>query len=71
MRLAFALGLFVGARSLVLAQDARLTEATQQVEKRISDSHADVGVMFLTIGGKTAWSYHGCFVDRFRGRKGG
>jgi beta-lactamase class A len=58
MRLAFALGLLVGARSLVLAQDAKLNAATQQVEKRISDSHADVGVVFRTIDGKTAWSYH-------------
>jgi beta-lactamase class A len=56
--LAFALGLLVGARSLVLAQDTKLAKATQQIEKRINDSHADVGVVFRTIDGKTAWSYH-------------
>ena len=58
MRLAFALGFLVGPRSLVLAQDTKLAEARQQIEKRISDSHADVGVAFRTIDGKTSWSYH-------------
>jgi beta-lactamase class A len=58
MRLAFALGLLVGARSLVFAQDTKLAEATQQIEKRISDSHADVGVVFRTLDGKTSWSYN-------------
>jgi beta-lactamase class A len=58
MRLAFAFGFLVGARSLVFAQDTKLAEATQQIEKRISDSHADVGVVFRTIEGKTSWSYH-------------
>jgi len=57
MRLTFALGLLVIARSLVLAQDTKLAEATQQIEKRISNSRADVGVVFRTLDGKTAWSY--------------
>jgi beta-lactamase class A len=44
--------------SLLFAQDANLAEATQQIEKRISESHADVGVVFRTLDGKSAWTYH-------------
>jgi beta-lactamase class A len=56
--LAFALTCVLSAPSLLPAQGAKLAEATQQIEKRISDSHADVGVVFRTIDGKTAWTYH-------------
>jgi beta-lactamase class A len=44
--------------SLLFAQDTNLAEATQQIEKRISESHADVGVVFRTLDGKSAWTYH-------------
>lgn len=40
------------------AQDAKLAAAQQQIEKRIADSHADVGVAFETLDGKTHWFYH-------------
>jgi beta-lactamase class A len=56
MRLALACVL--GAPSLLPAQYTKLAEATQQIEKRISDSHADVGVVFRTLDGKTSWSYN-------------
>jgi beta-lactamase class A len=44
--------------SLLFSQDAKLSEATQQIDKRIIDSHADVGVVFRTLDGRSAWTYH-------------
>lgn len=41
-----------------LGQQTKLAEATQQVEKRIAESHADVGVVFRTLDGKSEWTYH-------------
>lgn len=41
-----------------LGQQTRLAEASQQVEKRIAESHADVGVVFRTLDGKSEWTYH-------------
>lgn len=40
------------------AQDAKLAAAIRQAEKRIADSHADVGVAFRTLDGQAYWSYH-------------
>ena len=56
MLLAFAC--LLNGPSRLLSQDLKLTEATQHIEKRISDSHADVGIVFRTLDGKTAWTYH-------------
>jgi beta-lactamase class A len=42
----------------VFGQDAKLAAAIQQAEKRIADSHADVGVAFRTRDGKAEWLYH-------------
>ena len=39
-------------------QDARLASAIQQIDKRIADSRADVGVAFRTLDGKVRWFYH-------------
>lgn len=41
-----------------LGQQTRLAEASQQVEKRIAASRADVGVVFRTLDGKSEWTYH-------------
>ena len=41
-----------------LGQQTKLAEASQQVEKRIAESHAEVGVVFRTLDGKSEWTYH-------------
>ena len=46
----------LGASSF--AQSPNLTAATQQIQKRIADSHADVAIAFRTLDGKTEWFYH-------------
>ena len=40
------------------AQSPSLAATEQQIEKRIADSHAEVGIAFRTLDGKTAWFYH-------------
>ena len=40
------------------AQQTKLREAAQQIEKRVAESHADVGIVFRTIDGKSEWTYH-------------
>ena len=40
------------------AQSPGLVAAEEQIQKRIADSHADVGVAFRTLDGKTEWFYH-------------
>jgi beta-lactamase class A len=40
------------------AQSPNLAAAEQQIQKRIADSHADVGIAFRTLDGKTEWFYH-------------
>jgi len=40
------------------AQSPQLLAAEQQIEKRIADSHADVGIAFRTLDGKSEWFYH-------------
>ena len=52
----FALLLIAVGRCV--AQDARLTSAILQGEKRIGDSHADIGIAFRTLDGKAEWFYH-------------
>jgi beta-lactamase class A len=39
-------------------QDAQLARATEQAEKRIADSQADVGIAFRTLDGRSQWFYH-------------
>jgi beta-lactamase class A len=39
-------------------QSPNLTAATQQIQKCIADSHADVAIAFRTLDGKTEWFYH-------------
>ena len=48
--------LFLPASSF--AQTPSLVAAEQQIEKLIADSHADVGIAFRTLDGKTEWFYH-------------
>jgi beta-lactamase class A len=48
--------LFLAASSF--AQSPNLSGATQQIQKRIADSHADVAIAFRTLDGKTEWFYH-------------
>jgi beta-lactamase class A len=40
------------------AQQTKLRVAAQQIEKRVAESHADVGIVFRTIDGKSEWTYH-------------
>ena len=40
------------------AQSPGLIAMEEQIQKRIADSHADVGVAFRTLDGKTEWFYH-------------
>ena len=40
------------------AQSPGLVAVEEQIQKRIADSHADVGVAFRTLDGKTEWCYH-------------
>jgi beta-lactamase class A len=39
-------------------QDAKLAAASQQIEKRIADSHAEVGLAFRTLDGKSEYFVH-------------
>jgi beta-lactamase class A len=39
-------------------QGTKLAAAIQQAEKRIADSHAEVGIAFRTLDGKAEWFYH-------------
>jgi len=50
-------GLFISCVP-TLAQDPQLTAATQQIEKRIADSHADVAIAFRTLDGRTELFFH-------------
>ena len=43
--------------ALVRGQDAKLSEATVQIQERIEKSGADVGVAFRTLDGKTEWYF--------------
>jgi len=47
---------FLAASSF--AQSPNLVAAEQQIEKRIADSHADVGIALRTLDGQTEWFYH-------------
>jgi beta-lactamase class A len=38
------------------AQPSKLDDAAQQIEKQIAQSQAGVGIVFLTLDGKTQWS---------------
>jgi beta-lactamase class A len=40
------------------AQDAKLAAASQQIEKRIAESHAEVGLAFHTLDGKSEYFLH-------------
>ena len=43
--------------TLSLAQDAKLASAEGQIEKRITDSHAEVGVAFASLDGKAEYLF--------------
>jgi beta-lactamase class A len=40
------------------AQSVASTQGQSQIERRIGDSHADVGVYFRTLDGKAEWFFH-------------
>jgi beta-lactamase class A len=44
--------------SPTLAQTPQLTTATQQIQKRIADSGADVAIALHSLDGQTEWFYH-------------
>jgi len=46
------------AASICAAQDAKLAEATREAQKRIADSHAEVGIAFRTVDGKAEWFHN-------------
>lgn len=46
------------APTFVWAQNIPFSAVQQQIEKRISDSHADVGIAFRTLDGKAEWYFH-------------
>jgi beta-lactamase class A len=52
------IGSLLASGSCCFAQDGKLTAAEAQIEKRIVDSHADVGVALRTLDGKDEWLYH-------------
>ena len=52
------LAAFLSLWASSFAQSPNLTAATQQIQKRIADSHADVAIAFRTLDGKTEWFYH-------------
>lgn len=43
--------------TLSFAQDAKLASAEAQIEKRIADSHAEVGVAFASLDGKAEYRF--------------
>jgi beta-lactamase class A len=54
----FLLGLTFYFAATSVAQSGYLAAAEQQIEKRIADSHADVGIAFRTLDGTTEWYFH-------------
>jgi beta-lactamase class A len=57
-QLIFLLSLIASLAAPSFAQSPNLAAAEQQIQKHIADSHADVGVAFRTLDGKTEWFYH-------------
>ncbi len=57
-QLIFLLSLIASLAAPSFAQSPNLAAAEQQIQKHIADSHADVGVAFRTLDGKTEWLYH-------------
>ena len=57
-QLIFLLSLIASLAASSFAQSPNLAAAEQQIQKHIADSHADVGVAFRTLDGKTEWFYH-------------
>ena len=51
-----AVALFVAISGY--SQDAKLAGAQAQIEKRIAESHADVGITFRTLDGKSEYFFH-------------
>jgi beta-lactamase class A len=41
-----------------LAQQSTLDNAAHQIEQRIAESHAEVGVVFATLDGKSQWTHN-------------
>jgi beta-lactamase class A len=54
----FLFGLSFSFAAASAAQSGNLVAAEQQIERRIADSHADVGVAFRTLDGTTEWYFH-------------
>jgi beta-lactamase class A len=57
-QLVFLLSLIASLAAPSFAQSPNLAAAEEQIQKHIADSHADVGVAFRTLDGKTEWFYH-------------
>ena len=57
-QLIFLLSVIALVAATSFAQSPGLVAAEEQIQKRIGDSHADVGVAFRTLDGKTEWFYH-------------
>ena len=57
-QLIFLFSLIASVVAPSFAQSPNLAAAEQQIQKHIADSHADVGVAFRTLDGKTEWFYH-------------
>lgn len=57
-QLIFLLSLIASPVAPSFAQSPNLAAAEQQIQRHIADSHADVGVAFRTLDGKTEWFYH-------------
>ena len=57
-QLILLLSLIASLAAASFAQSPNLAAAEQQIQKHIVDSHADVGVAFRTLDGKTEWFYH-------------
>jgi beta-lactamase class A len=57
-QLIFLFSLIASVVAPSFAQSPNLAAAEQQIQKHIADAHADVGVAFRTLDGKTEWFYH-------------
>jgi beta-lactamase class A len=54
----FLLSLIAFLAAPSFAQSLNLAAAEQQIQRHVADSHADVGIAFRTLDGKTEWFYH-------------
>ena len=54
----FLLSLIAFLAAPSFAQSLNLAAAEQQIQRHVAGSHADVGIAFRTLDGKTEWFYH-------------